>query len=119
MSSLLSMNIHSLGDGQPDTPAPGRLIEGEPRFTNWPLSGGPVATGVWAATPGHHRMIRDRQTSEAFFILEGEVEIFEDGVADARRFGPGDLVIIPPGFTGSWRSLSPVRKVYCTTQQPA
>lgn len=119
MSSLISMNIDHLAEGEADTPAAGRLIEGDPRFTSWPLLDGAFSAGVWAATPGHHRVIRDQQTTEVFLILEGEIELFEDGIADARRFGPGDLVLFPPGFTGSWRSLSPVRKVYCTTQQPA
>lgn len=116
MSSLIAMNINDLGEGQPDRPAADRLIAGDPRFTSWPLLDGDFSTGIWTATPGHHRVIRDRTTTEAFLILEGEIELSEDGVAAPRRFGPGDLVVFPPGFTGSWRTISAVRKLYCTIQ---
>lgn len=116
MSSLIAMNINNLGEGQPDRPAADRLIEGDPRFTSWPLLDGNFATGIWAATPGHHRVIRDQATTEAFLILEGEIELSEDGTPAPRRFGAGDLVVFPPGFTGSWRTLSSVRKMYCTVQ---
>lgn len=116
MTSLIAMNVNNLGEGLPDRPAADRLISGDPRFTSWPLLDGDFMTGVWAATPGHHRVIREQSITEAFLVLEGEMELFEDGVADPRRFGPGDLVVLPPGFTGSWLTLSTVRKVYCAVQ---
>lgn len=119
MSSLISLNVDRLANGQPGRPAADRLISGEPHFTSWPLLDSDLSTGVWAATPGHHRVIRDQRMTEAFLILEGEIELFEDGITDARRFGAGDLVVFPPGFTGSWKTISAVRKVYCTVQRPA
>lgn len=114
MSKLKFMNVDRLGRGEPGAPAPERLMEGQPEFTTWPLLDEGIDTGVWAATPGQHRMIRDQSVIEAFLILEGEIELLEDGDPEPRRFGPGDLVVIQPGFTGSWRTLTPVRKVYCT-----
>lgn len=119
MSSLISLNVDRLANGEPGKPAADRIISGEPQFTSWPLMDGDLATGVWAATPGHHRVIRDQRTTEAFLILEGDIEVFEDGVTDAKRFGAGDLVVFLPGFTGSWKTNSTVRKVYCTVQRPA
>lgn len=114
MSKLKSMNINRLGQGEPGAPAPERLMEGQPAFTTWPLSDAGLDTGVWAATPGQHRMIRGQDVIEAFLILEGDIELLEDGDPAPKRFGAGDLVVIQPGFTGSWRTLTPVRKVYCT-----
>lgn len=114
MSDLKHMNIHTLGPGEQDGPAPDRLIEGAPQFTTWSLLDEGISTGIWAATEGHHRVIRGQDIIESFLILEGEIELFEDGEPAPRRFGPGDLVVFQPGFTGSWRTLKPVRKVYCT-----
>lgn len=114
MSNLKYMNINTLGHGKVSMPAPDRLLEGEPEFTTWPLLDEGISTGVWGASPGYHRVIRDQTIIEAFLILEGEIELFEDGNPESRHFGTGDLVVIRPGFTGSWRTLKAMRKVYCT-----
>lgn len=114
MSNLKHMNINTLGKGEQDSPAPERLIEGDPKFTTWSLLDEGISTGIWAATEGHHRVIRGQDVIESFLILEGEIELLEDGDPTPKRFGPGDLVVFQPGFTGSWRTLKPVRKVYST-----
>ena len=114
MSHLKYMNVNKLGQGEMDMPTADRQIAGEPKFTTWPLHDQGISTGVWGATPGHHRVIRDQSVIEAFLILEGEIELFEDGNPESRHFGAGDLVVFQPGFTGSWRTLKEMRKVYCT-----
>lgn len=96
-------------EGQPDTAL---LIDGDPVFTTWPLIDGSIMAGTWSATPGHHRVIRDNNFIESFYIIEGEVELFEDGVPTPKRFGSGDLVVLEPGFTGSWKTVSAVKKIY-------
>lgn len=95
-----------------ENPGPDRLLEGNPEFRSWSCSGDdPVRVGFWAATPGLHRMNRAGSGIEHFFLLEGEIELTETG-AEPRRFAAGDLVRIDPDFQGTWRTISPVRKVY-------
>ncbi len=40
--------------------------------------------------------MRDASTLETFYILEGEIMLFEDGVEQPKYFGPGDLVVLEP-----------------------
>lgn len=115
MSKLKSARTAHLDEGEPGLPDPARLLEGAPEFRSWSLIEGPVAAGVWAATPGHHRVVRDGDLIESFYIVEGEIDLYEDGQPAPRRFGPGDLVVLEPGFTGSWKTISPMRKIYFTT----
>jgi len=118
MSKLKSARTVKLGAGEPSLPHPDKLMEGAPEFRSWSLIEGSIAAGVWSATPGHHRVVRDGDLVESFYILEGEIDLFEDGSATPQRFGPGDLVVMEPGFTGSWKTISPMRKIYFTTTRP-
>lgn len=116
MSNLKYARTDALGEGQPGKPDPARLIEGAPEFMSWPLIEGRIMTGVWSASPGHHRVIRGHDIVESFYILEGEIDVYEDGNPEPKRFGPGDLVVFEPGFTGSWKTVKDMRKVYFATQ---
>lgn len=115
MSKLKSAQTVILGAGEPALPSPDRLLEGAPEFRSWPLIEGQIGAGVWSATPGHHRVIRGGDVIESFYIVEGEIDLYEDGTEAPRRFGPGDLVVIEPGFSGSWKTISTIKKIYFTT----
>jgi uncharacterized protein len=115
VNKLKSAATGNLGTGEASYPNPAFVLEGSPGFWSWPLLDGPIASGVWSATPGHHRVVRDTNILETFYILEGEITLFEDGVEQPKHFGPGDLVVLEPGFTGSWKTTSTVKKVYFTT----
>lgn len=106
----------SSGPGEASQPDPDRVIEGAPQFTTWPSIDGVISSGIWGATPGSHRVDRDGHTVEQFYILEGEIELSEDGAGTPCRFGPGDLVMLEPGFSGTWRTITPVRKLYFTAR---
>ncbi len=96
-------------------PTPDRLIEGNPQFSTWPCSEvGGVHTGIWAATPGSHRVERDGSMLEQFYVVEGEIELIEDGLPP-QRFSAGDVVVIEPHFRGVWKTISTVKKVYFST----
>jgi uncharacterized cupin superfamily protein len=69
-----------------------------------------VRTGVWEATPGETRSIKG-ETFEFCHLLEGVVEIAEDG-GETRIYRAGDSFVMKPGFTGVWRTLETVRKIY-------
>ena len=105
--------VADLGAGVMSRPAAERVVEGDPVFTTWEIHETPAATGFWSGTPGAHRMARDAQTWEQFHILEGEIELTPEG-GPPQRFGAGDVVTIPPGFHGLWRTLTTVRKYYVT-----
>lgn len=115
MDKLKSAATGNLGSGEASYPNPAFVLEGAPEFRSWPLLEGQIASGVWSATTGHHRVVRDTSTLETFYILEGQITLFEDGVEQPKHFGPGDLVVLEPGFSGSWKTTSTVKKIYFTT----
>lgn len=48
--------------------------------------------------------------NEFMYFLEGQVEITnEDG--SSKIYGPGDALVMPKGFNGTWRQLSPIKKI--------
>jgi len=52
-------------------------------------------------------------TSEFMYFLEGQVEITdEDG--ESTVYGRGDAIVMPKGFNGTWRQLSPIKKIHVT-----
>lgn len=71
---------------------------------------GRFAVGFWKRGPEEGDM-ELTEFHEVMFILEGEIEITsEDGTVN--RVGPGDLVIAPQHSRGTWKALSPVKKVW-------
>lgn len=76
--------------------------------------GGRVEIGVWECTPG--RFTADRSASAEFcHFISGRVEMTH---ADGRKqtLGPGDTVNLPLGWTGEWRVIEHVRKLYVITR---
>jgi len=65
-------------------------------------------TGVRAAG----RSIKG-DTWEFCLILSGVAEITEDGQSPVT-YRAGDCFIMKPGYTGTWRTLETVRKVWVT-----
>jgi uncharacterized cupin superfamily protein len=47
---------------------------------------------------------------EFMYFLEGQVEI-TDEEGSSNIYGPGDTIVMPKGFSGTWRQLSPIRKI--------
>ena len=71
---------------------------------------GRFAVGFWKRDPEEGEMSLT-EFHEVMFILEGEVEITaEDGTV--HNVGSGDLVIAPQHCRGTWKALTPVRKVW-------
>ncbi|MGC1330964.1 hypothetical protein, partial [Pseudomonas sp.] len=61
MSNLTHFNLENLGEGRKGEPLPGRLVEGDPRFTTWDVAksaDGRVTSGVWEVTPGAYWSIK-------------------------------------------------------------
>ena len=112
---MQNYSLANRGPGDISQPAPDRIIEGDPVFTTWSFTETPIATGLWAATPGRHLVIRDQQTWEQFHILEGEIILTAEGGAP-ESYKAGDIVHILPGYRGEWQTVSPVLKHYITVQ---
>ncbi|MBD3844386.1 hypothetical protein GGC47_000288 [Bosea sp. OAE752] len=92
---------------------PDRLLAGDPDYTTWAQDAsrdGTVNTGVWEATPGTNRSIKG-ETFEYCYILEGVVELTEEG-KEPRLFKAGDSFVMKPGYVGVWKTIETVRKIY-------
>jgi uncharacterized cupin superfamily protein len=50
---------------------------------------------------------------EFMYFVDGQVEIRDSGGA-GRIYGPGDMIVMPKGFTGTWRQLSAIKKISVT-----
>lgn len=115
MSLLLAIDTDPTTTPRESEAMPERLISGNPRFKTWAQDvsqGERTHTGVWQATPGETRSIKG-ESFEYCHILEGVVELVEDG-HEPRRFEAGDIFVMKPGFTGVWRTIETVRKIYVT-----
>ena len=113
MSELRIIERNPTSEPKAGVPLPERLIAGNPAFRTWlqdTSHGGKVRTGVWEASPGEYRSIKGG-TFEFCTILEGVVELTEDGQAP-RRFKAGDSLVMKPDFKGNWKTIETVRKIY-------
>jgi uncharacterized cupin superfamily protein len=113
MSLLKTINPAPTNEPTHSKAAPDRLISGDPSFKTWAQDdtrNGAVRTGVWEATPGETRSIKG-ETFEFCHLLEGVVVVLEDG-GENRTYRAGDSFVMKPGFTGVWRTLETVRKIY-------
>ena len=55
--------------------------------------------------------LTDWYAHEFMYFLEGQVEITdEDG--SSKIYGPGDAIVMPKGFNGTWRQLSTIKKIH-------
>lgn len=73
-----------------------------------------LKVGCWTCTPGSFPVV-NRATTECFHVLEGVFFLTnEDG--SARRGGPGDTVVLPKGWTGTWDVIEPLKKVWVVTK---
>ena len=112
---LVPFKLDQLGEAREYRPPADRVLEGDIVCRNWDVDSakdGAVRAGVWESSPGVNRSIKG-ETWEFCLILSGLVEITEDGRAPAT-YRAGDCFIMKPGYTGTWRTIETVRKVWIT-----
>ena len=112
---LVPFKLDQLGEAREYRPPADRVLEGDIVYRNWDVDSakdGAVRAGVWESSPGVNRSIKG-ETWEFCLILSGLVEITEDGRAPAT-YRAGDCFIMKPGYTGTWRTIDTVRKVWIT-----
>jgi uncharacterized cupin superfamily protein len=80
----------------------------------WTSADERISIGIWECTPG--RFTADRtKASEFCHLISGRIEMTH---ADGRtvQLGAGDAINLPLGWTGEWRVLEQVRKLYVITR---
>lgn len=74
-----------------------------------PAAGGNL--GIWECQPGGWPVV-NRPDTEFTYIISGRARLTDDATGDVVEIAGGDLVILPPGWSGRWDVLETVRKVY-------
>jgi uncharacterized cupin superfamily protein len=69
-----------------------------------------VSSGLWSCEPGKFEWTFS--WDEFVHVLEGEVDITEDGTGKTVTLGPGDMAHFPLGMKTHWHVKKPVRKFF-------
>lgn len=68
-------------------------------------------TGIWECAPGGWPVV-NRPDTEFTYIISGRAKLTDDATGAVTEIAGGDLVILPPGWTGRWDVIETVRKVF-------
>jgi uncharacterized protein len=66
-------------------------------------------TGIWECTPGPSRWTLE--TNELVYVLNGTMTVTADG-GEPILARPGDVLMFPKGWEGTWLIHETLRKVY-------
>jgi uncharacterized cupin superfamily protein len=86
---------------------------GEPQTSRLPVPLASPSVGVWECTPGRLTE-RNRADTETCYILCGRASITDEATGLTHDIRPGDLVVLPVGWSGSWVIDEPLRLIYVT-----
>ncbi|WP_207553537.1 cupin domain-containing protein [Teichococcus deserti] len=109
----MTIRTADLGAGVQKSAPADRLIEGNPEITVWDQDashGGRVRSGVADLGVGTTRSMKGGDC-EVVHIISGVAELTEEG-GETRTFRAGDSFVMKPGFTGVWKTVETVRKVF-------
>lgn len=70
---------------------------------------GALSAGFWASQAMAVEV--NYEEDEFCLIIEGTVEL-TDASGHKETYKAGESFVIPAGFTGTWKSVTPVRKFY-------
>lgn len=103
-----------------DHPREERREVGNPERRTWMLYEAPEAgmyAGIWECEPGRWRIQMDPNEHEYFVVLSGRCRLHEP---DGRftEAGPGEALVIPPAFAGSFEVLETLRKHFVIVVKP-
>lgn len=94
------------------SPDPAKLLAGRPVLTtrNY-YADGPQQffCGIWSSTEGKWQVSYSEH--EFCSLLEGRVRLESDD-GSLSEFVAGDSFVIPAGFSGTWETVAPCRKLY-------
>ena len=104
---LSSVALGAFAD-KPTTLTPGQT---EASVTLWASADGATKIGVWECTPG--QFTADRTAAgEYCHILSGRATVRNADGSISRDIGPGDLLVLPQGWTGEWVIHAHMRKLF-------
>ena len=89
-----------------------KAISGDLYITDTPgfaSADGRFYAGVWESSPGEFHAVYTED--EFYYLIEGSVTI-ADMEGGSRTFVPGDCIVVPAGFVGTWKVTEPTRKFY-------
>jgi uncharacterized cupin superfamily protein len=118
MNKPMPLKLTPVMPGEPevDRPRPERLEAGNPRRETWnvvdtALPPGRLYAGVWRCEPGRWRIAMGPHEHELFTVLAGRCRIHTpDG--SFIEAGPGEAIVLPAGFEGSFEVLEALTKTY-------
>jgi len=118
------INLETFGDLAgvdvgPFGPKPTTLTEGqeEAAVKLWSSADGHTTIGVWECTPGHFTADRTK-AGEYCHIISGRATVRDSDGSREREIGPGDLLILPQGWTGEWILHEHMRKLFVISAAP-
>jgi uncharacterized protein len=107
------LEIFQIGDAPPEPFHPsGEILSGAPvglTRNSYESANGRKLVGLWESSAGAWRVAYTEW--EYCWILEGRVRIIgSDGAV--TEAGPGDSLVLHPGFEGVWEVVEPCKKLY-------
>ena len=96
----------------PHSPKPTAVTEGMTEVSTTVWESGKIVTGLWECNAGSFTATREGYT-EICTILSGTLTLEVEG-QEPEDFGPGDVMVMPSGWAGTWHIHEPVRKHYTT-----
>lgn len=94
------------------SPKPDRLVAGQPRHTTYityESADAKTFCGIWESTEGSWRVVYDEW--ESCTVLDGHCTVTPDQ-GEPIHLGPGDTLVLEPGFTGLWTVTQSMRKTF-------
>ena len=98
---------------------PTSLTQGQKEASTllWSSADGHCKIGVWECQPGHFTADR-RAAGEYCHILSGRASVTNADGTGTRDAGPGDLLVLPQGWTGAWVVHEHMRKLFIIDASP-
>ncbi len=98
---------------------PTTLTDGQQEASSilWTSADGRTKIGVWECTPGHFTADRTA-AGEYCHIISGRATVQNADGTGAREIGPGDLLVLPQGWTGEWVIHAHMRKLFVISASP-
>jgi len=84
---------------------------GDPQTRTLNIAAGGCNSGVWECTPGGWP-ISSREDTEVCYVLSGRARLTDAVTGETLDIGPGDLVLLPQGWSGRWEIVETLKKVY-------
>lgn len=114
--------LHRLGvfDGpwEESAPPPDRVIDGAPTFrtaVHYEAPDGRLFAGVWEATEGAWRVAYEEW--EWCRVRSGRCVVIPEG-GEPVPLGPGDALVLEPGFVGVWTVVEACAKDFVVLLPP-